>query len=139
MPVRAGYGFDVRTLRPEAIRLAEDGVVEVDLPPLAVFSVEPILEELEVRTEEGGWRRLDPSGRDEGTRQALAGLRRDIRGYAEARLETAPPARMNAARAVARMLTPPLQAAGMPAPRYRVRVGEGAVLTLDGAALDRER
>src|SRR5687767_14231548 len=59
LPGRVGYGFDVRELGSDDVRLAEDGFVEVDLPELAVFSVEPILERAEVRSEAAGWALLD--------------------------------------------------------------------------------
>lgn len=136
VPARVAYGFDVRHLRPEAIRLADDGVVEVDLPALAVFSVEPVLEDAQIRAGDEGWMRLSPTGGRAETQRALAALRPALRTRAERHVATASQPRANAARAVARMLTPPLVAAGMPAPTYRIRIGEGAVLTLDGATLD---
>ena len=128
VPGRVAYGFDVRTIGPDDIRLAEDGVVEVDLPPLNTFSVEPILERAEVRTDASGWARVDPARGARVTRNALASARGRMRDQAERHLAEAREPRINAARAVAEMLTPALVAAGQPAPRYRIRVGEDEVL-----------
>jgi len=43
---RVYYGFDVRALQPTSIRLTTDRVVEVMLPPLTLYAVEPNLEAL---------------------------------------------------------------------------------------------
>ena len=131
VPTRAAYGFDVGQLRPSDIRFADDGAVEVDLPALRVFSVEPMLERARIRTDEGGWMRLRPTGGREEVRRALGAVRPAAQEQAERDLAGADQPRLNAARAVTRMLTPPLRAAGLDAPRYRIRVGPGTVFTLD--------
>jgi hypothetical protein len=59
-----------------------------------------------------------------------------MREQADRHLSESQAPRMNAARAVARMLTPALRAAGAPSPRFRVRVGEGAVLELAGEGVE---
>jgi len=136
VPSRVAYGFDLSDLDANDIRFAEDGTVEVDLPPLRVFSVEPELEDAQIRTEAGGWMRFAPTTDGaEQTRQALAAVRPAARTQAERHLARADQPRTNAARAVVRMLTPPLRAAGLEAPRYRIRLGSGATLTLDGDAV----
>lgn len=131
VPTRAAYGFDVGQLRASDIRFAEDGTVEVDLPALRVFSVEPMLERAQIRTDEGGWMQLRPTGGREEVRRALGAVRPAAQEQAVRHLARADQPRLNAARAVARMLTPPLRAAGLDAPRYRIRVGPGTVFTLD--------
>ncbi|HEY0674449.1 MAG TPA: DUF4230 domain-containing protein, partial [Longimicrobiales bacterium] len=45
VPGRAYYGFDVRTLKAEQIRLIGDTLVEIDVPAPQVYSVEPNLSE----------------------------------------------------------------------------------------------
>jgi len=43
VPGRVSYGFAADSLRPDMIRMTEAGVVEVELPPLQVYSAEPDL------------------------------------------------------------------------------------------------
>lgn len=136
VPGRVAYGFDVRALTAGDVRLAEDGVVEVDLPDLVVFSVEPLLERAQVRTDATGWARLDAARSGDVAARALREAQRRMRTQAGRHLFDAEAPRVNAARAVARMLTPALQAAGVAAPRYRIRLGDGAALTLEGEGVE---
>lgn len=118
VPGRASYGFDVRTLRPEDVRLGEDGVVEVVVPKLSVHSVEPDLAKLEVETSRG-WLRTDASVaalQTLATRNLTAALRTQAEAYVAGE---AVQAKTNTARALAAMLRPALVAAGMDAPRFR--------------------
>lgn len=131
VPGRVAYGFDVRRLRPSDIRFTEDGVVEVAVPVLTVFSVEPELERAELRTEVG-WARLHRSSGQRMERRALEEIRPAMREVAERHLSRAESPRLNTAEALAHLLTPPLQAAGLPSPRFRFRLSNGAVLELDG-------
>jgi hypothetical protein len=136
LPGRAAYGFDIREIGAEDIRLADDGVVEIDLPELTTFSVEPILERAEVRTDASGWARLDAERGSRVTRNALASARRRMREQADRHIAESPSPRLNAARAVVRMVAPSLRAAGVERPRFRVTVGVGEVLELDPSALE---
>ncbi len=136
LPGRVGYGFDVRDIGADDVRLAEDGTVEVDLPELSAFSVEPILERAQVRTDASGWAMIDPERGSGVTTRALGVARQRMRQQADRHLAESQAPRMNAARAVVRMLTPALQAAGATTLRYRVRIGAGAVLELEGEGVE---
>lgn len=119
------YGFDVRSLDPSMIVVGEDGVVEVTLPPLHVVAVEASLAELRVTSDEGLLRR----GAGESLRaEALRDVDEALRLQAERHLATSSQPRVNTARALAEMLRPPLEAAGMPDPRFRFRLGDNLVL-----------
>ncbi|HYE95410.1 MAG TPA: DUF4230 domain-containing protein [Rubricoccaceae bacterium] len=131
VPGRAAYGFDVRTLRAEHIRLAEDGWVEVEVPALTVFSVEPDLERTQVQTQ-AGWAQAWNSPERRLVEGALAQIQRAMRAQAAGHLRTSPAPRANTAEALRAMLTPPLEAAGLAAPRFRFRLGPEAVLELRG-------
>ena len=58
MPGRAAYGFSLRSLSPSDIRYTPAGEVVVTLPPLTVFSAEPVLEDAEVSVDARRWQRL---------------------------------------------------------------------------------
>jgi hypothetical protein len=125
VPGRVSYGFDVRALRPEMIAVEEGGVVAVDLPALAVHSVEPRLSRLRVRTRTQGWMRVFPSAVNEQVRKrALAGVRGAFRAQAKERIASATQPRVNTARALEKMLRPPLVAAGVEDPQFRIRIGD---------------
>ncbi len=137
VPGRASYGFDVRRLRPQDVRYTPDGVVVVTLPALSVYAVEPRLEDAELSADAGGWQRLSRSPERAAVRSALAQVRPAIRRQAEAYVaENAQPPR-NAARAVARVIRTPLEAAGVRGARFRFVVAPGDTLDLpagDGPA-----
>lgn len=130
VPGKAAYGFDVRTLRPQDVRLLDGGIVEVTLPALSVHTVEPDLSRLEVQTRRGWLRSSQSVDRMEAqaTQQLTAALRRQ----AEAHLAgSALQARQHTADALAAMLRPALVAAGMEAPRFRFRADEGVTIEVD--------
>ena len=133
VPGRIAYGFDTRALDASAIRLLdEDGapVVQVALPPLAVFSVEPILEQAQIRAESGGWIRPSRDNEREALRQTLGRVRPALREQGETHLrDSAQPAR-NTAEAVAAQLRGPLAALGLEAPTFRFVMPDGETLTL---------
>jgi len=129
VPGTVSYGFDVQNLAPSMITVQEKGLVGVALPSLAVHSVEPDLAKLEVRTQTAGWMRVLPSDLPEAVRtQALGAVKGAFRTQAERRIDTATQPRVNTARALEAMLRPPLKAAGVDTPRFRIRVGEELVL-----------
>jgi hypothetical protein len=129
VPGTVSYGFDVRTLTPSMITVRKKGLVGVALPDLVVHSVEPDLAKLEVGTQTAGWMRVLPSDLPEAVRtQALGAVKEAFRAQAERRLDTATQPRVNTARALEAMLRPPLKAAGVDTPRFRIRVGEQLVL-----------
>jgi hypothetical protein len=130
VPGRISYGFDVRDLRPAMIRVEDEGTVAVDLPELSVHSVEPDLARLRVQSSTAGWMRVFPSEVHEEVRmQALEGVEDAFRMQAERHLASATQPRVNTARALRAMLTPPLKAAGVETPRFRMWVGEQLTLT----------
>lgn len=130
VPGRVSYGFNVQALRPSMIRVEDDGTIAVDLPALSVHSVEPDLARLKVRSSTEGWMRVFPSEVNEDVRkEALAGVQEAFRMQADRHLQSATQPRVNTARALEAMLTPPLKAAGVEAPRFRMWVGERLTLT----------
>lgn len=129
VPGKADYGFDVRTLRPEDVRLGDDGVVEVTIPALSVRRVEGDLSRMEVETQRG-WMRTDASVaqlQEAALRQIHDALRAQATGYVAGE---AVQAKTNTAHALAAMLRPALVAAGMEAPRFRFQITP--TLRLDG-------
>jgi len=130
VPGRVSYGFEVGHLRAEMITIEDNELVAVDLPELSIHSIEPELENLQVRTRQSGWMRVFPSEvRQDVRSRAMGEVRKAFRAQAESRLRTATQPRVNTARALEKMLTPPLKAAGLDGPRFRIRVGDQ--LTLD--------
>jgi len=130
VPGRVSYGFDVRALEPEMVRVQEGGVVAVDLPALSVHSIEPSLGDLRVRSSTEGWMQVFSSRVPVEVRErALSGVREAFRAQVEARLQSATQPKVNTARALKAMLTPPLRATGLDSPQFRIRVGDQLSLT----------
>ncbi len=130
VPGRVSYGFDVRSLTPKMITVGDEGTIAVDVPELSVYSVEPDLARLQVKTSTEGWMRVVPSEVQGDVRErALSGVEPAFRRQAERRLESATQPRVNTAEALKQMLTPPLKAAGVDRPRFRIRVGDRLSLT----------
>ena len=134
VPGRIAYGFDTRAVTASDVRLVEgaDGsaTVRVALPPLAVFSTEPVLEEATLRAESGGWIKPSRDAEREALREALGRVRPALRRQGEAHLrESAQPAR-NAAEAVAAQLRGPLAALGLEAPAFEFALPGGETLRL---------
>lgn len=137
VPGRVSYGFDVRTLKPSMVRVEDDGVVAVEIPSLTIHGIEPSLAKLKVRSTTEGWMRVFSSEvPGEVRRRAMGTVREALRRQARARLDSTTQPRVNTARALKKMLTPPLKAAGLADPRFRIRVGDHLSLTPE--ATDRE-
>lgn len=130
VPGRVSYGFEADSLKPEMVRMLEDGAIEVSLPPLAVYSAEADLSELEVETERG-WARLG-AGEEETERRALAIVESAMRRQALNHLRTSYQPRINAARALERLLEPALRGLGMEQPEFRFRLGDDLVILPSG-------
>jgi hypothetical protein len=117
------YGFDVRLLRAEHIRLvpgsAGADTVEVVMPPLAMHAVDVDLEALDVRTERG-WLTLGTERSDALTQQALDNLRTALRREGHAYLDRSLTPYEHTARALRLLLAPPLEAAGLEQPHFRI-------------------
>jgi hypothetical protein len=128
VPGRVAYGFDVSQLRAEQIRVRPDGLIEVSLPVLAVYSAESYLGQLEVKTEATGWMQLFGSQEQAAEREALRGVRDALRRQGQVRLDTATQPRVNTAKALEKLLRPVLVAAGVPNPRFRFEIGDELVM-----------
>ena len=133
VPGTVSYGFDVQTLDSSMIAVDDQGQVGVALPSLSVQSVEPDLAQLEVRSRAHGWMRVLPSDMPKAVRrEALGTVKAAFREQAARRLKGATQPRVNTARALEKMLRPALQAAGVEAPQFRIRVGDELVLHPEG-------
>jgi len=130
VPGRVSYGFEADSLKPEMVRMLEDGTIEVQLPALAVYSAEPDLSRLEVETERG-WARAG-SLEDEVERDALTIVEGAMRRQAVSHLRSSYQPRINAARALERILVPALRGLGMEDPQLRFRLGEDLVILPTG-------
>ena len=133
VPATMTYGFSLDAFDADAIRFREDGVVEVVLPPLSVFSVEPQLEDADVDIDVTGQARLTPSLTERTVEQTLHQVRPALRRQAEEHLQTSSQPRVNSARALRRVLASPLEAAGvdLDAVRFRFVIAPGDTLDLN--------
>ena len=138
VPATMTYGFSLDDFDADAIRFREDGTVEVVLPPLSVFSVEPELERAEVDIEVSGQARLTPSMTERTVQQTLRRVRPALRRQAEAHLGSSSQPRVNSARTLRRVLSAPLEAAGVDLRQVRFRFVVAPGDTLD-IATDGER
>ena len=130
IPGRMTYGFDLGDLRAEDIRFDPAGVVEVRLPPLRVEAVEAILEEANVDVQTTGTDRLGAEAVRSTVERAFREVRPALRRQAEDHLERADQPRVNTARALRRMLSTPLEAAGVEGVRFRFLLAPGDTLEL---------
>ena len=131
LPGRVSYGFDVRKLQGEDIRLLENGVVEVTLPALSIHAVAPRLSEMEVKTNVG-WARLYRSSGRRVEQKAIRVAEKALRQQAQQHLDTSAEPRVNTARALKKMLTPILESAGVTDPRFRIQMGPEIVMEPEG-------
>lgn len=130
VPGTVAYGFQVDSLRPEMVRMLEDGAIQIELPPLAVYSTSADLSRLEVETERG-WARPG-SLEDEVERRALTIVEGAMRRQAISHLRTSYQPRINAARAMERLLRPALRGLGMEDPEFRFKLGDDLVILPTG-------
>ena len=130
VPATMTYGFSLDDLDADDVRFREGGTVEVTLPPLSVFSVEPELERAAVDIEARGGARLSPEITERTLEQTLRRVRPALRAQAEAHLRDSSQPRVNSARALRRVLAAPLEAAGvdLDAVRFRFVLAPGDTL-----------
>ena len=130
VPATMTYGFSLDAFDADAVRFREDGVVEVVLPPLSVFSVEPELEDAEVDIDVSGTSRLSPELTERTLEQTLRRVRPALRRQAQAHLRDSSQPAVNSARALRRMLAAPLEAAGvdLDVVRFRFVIAPGDTL-----------
>lgn len=132
VPGRMSYGFSLDALDPSDIRFLEGGIVEIQMPELAVFSVEPILDSARVSVGTTGAGRLSPQLAARTMEGTLRRVRPALRQQAEAHVATADGPALNTAQALAAMLRTPLEAAGVEGARFRFILAPGDTLLLDG-------
>jgi hypothetical protein len=125
VPGRVSYGFDISQLTVEMIRVSGD-TVEIEIPPVTIYSTEPDLSRLEVETTTGWARR--PVTAQEAERRAVQLLSSALEQQGEAHLARSAQPRVNTARALRRLLDPVVAGLGMERPHVRVNLGSGLVL-----------
>lgn len=131
LPGRVSYGFDVSHLRPDDIRLQDDGVVEVQVPPLEVHAVEPDLSAMEVETSVG-WARLHARSGQDVEQRAMTYAQQALRKQGEQHLEANAQPRINTARALHQLLVPVLETAGWSDPHFRFHLSPDLILEPEG-------
>ena len=122
-PGRVYYGFDVRRLTPDMIRLVDDSTIHVELPPIQVQAIEPVLDRMEIDTDVA-WSRSDETGR-EIERRAIAHLQAALRTQGHAHLRDSTQPRVNTAEALRHMLEPTVRALGIERPNFRFDLAPG--------------
>lgn len=133
LPGRMSYGFSLDALDPADIRFLDGGIVEIRMPELSVFSVEPILDSARVSVATTGAGRVSPQLSARTLESTLRRVRPALREQAEAHVATAEGPALNTAEALAAMLGTPLEAAGVEGARFRFLLAPGDTLVLDGA------
>ena len=139
VPATMTYGFSLDDFDADAIRFREDGILEVVLPPLSVFSVEPELEEAEIDIAVTGTGRLSPEMTERTVERTLQGVRPALRRQAETHLRTSDQPAVNSAQALRRMLAAPLGASGVDLDDVRFRFVLAPGDTLDVSDAGRRR
>ena len=124
IPGKVAYGFNVRDLKAEDINVAEDGVIEVDLPELSTFSVEPYLDQAEIQTEVG-WARMHSKSGQVQEEKALGRVNETLRNQARSVLDNSQQPQINTAEALQAMLLPVTEALGIENPQFRFKLGNG--------------
>ena len=115
-PGRVYYGFDVRELTPDMIRMVDDSTIHVQLPPLRILAVEPQLERMEIDTDVS-WTRSDETGRQV-ERRAIGHIQAALRAQGSAHLRDSSQPRVNTAEAVRAMIEPAVRAIGVQQPGF---------------------
>lgn len=127
VPGRISYGFDVRALQPSMIRLVGGDTVEVQIPDVSIYSIEPNLTQMELETRRG-WARISESTREQVRDRAIELVQQSMRTQGQRHLGDSRQPRINTAEALYRMLRPVLLAAGMEDPHLRFRIGRSITI-----------
>ena len=122
-PGRVFYGFDVRRLTPEMIHLVDDSTIHVELPPLQILAVEPVLGRMQIDTDVD-WSRSDATAR-EVERRAITHLQAALRVQGNAHLRDSTQPRVNSAEALRHMLEPTVRSLGIERPNFRFDLAPG--------------
>ena len=125
VPGRAFYGFDVRTLKAEHIDIRGD-TVGVTVPEPVVLSTAANLEQLKVWSSQG-WLRTPASVRT-AEQSALRRVQAALDQQAAQHVRTSVQPHLNSARALEKMLTPSVQAAGLRKPVFRFQIGRRLIM-----------
>jgi hypothetical protein len=128
-PGRVSYGFRVDELSRASFRVMGD-TIQMEVPPVRVYSVEPALHEMDVRTT-AGWLRARASTQSDVQQRATALVSDALRAQAEAHLRSAEQPAINTAHTLAELLRPAFQAQGMADPVFRFLLGDGLTYTSD--------
>jgi hypothetical protein len=134
-PGRVAYGIDVAQIGSNAIAVHGDTIV-IRVPEPRVFSVEPLLERMEVETQ-SGWLRTRPDAREQLQQEAITMLRAALDAQARRHLADAEQPRINTAETLYELLRPVFIAAGVPDPVFRFDITDRLVYRGGGA--DRPR
>jgi hypothetical protein len=134
-PGRVAYGIDVSQVGPDAIAVHGDTIV-IRVPEPRVFSVEPLLEQMEVETQ-AGWMRTRPDAREQLQQDAIMMLRGALDTQARRHLADADQPRINTAETLYELLRPVFIAAGVTDPVFRFDITDRLVYR--GGGGDRPR
>lgn len=129
IPGRVSYGLRVSDVRERDIRVIGD-TVEIRLPDPSVYSIEPILERMEVQTE-SGWLTLRGEAREDVERRAIGMVRAAMLEQAQQHLAGSEQPRINSAETLYELLRPVFRSAGLDDPVFRFRLGESLTWTGD--------
>jgi hypothetical protein len=125
LPGRVSYGFPISDLREDHIRVYGD-TVEMRVPDPRLFSVEPVLAQMEVETE-SGWLRPSREGRMEVQQRATSLVDGAFRQQALRHLQDSEQPRINTAETLHELLRPAFVAAGMREPVFRFVISDRLV------------
>ena len=125
VPGRAYYGFDVRELDREKIRIRGD-TIEITVPQPRVISVDANLQELRVWSAKG-WLRSSQSLQSV-ERRAMQRIDNVLARQAAQHVATSAQPRVNSAEAIRRMVRPVVEAAGISNPVFQFQLTERLTL-----------
>lgn len=129
VPGRVSYGIRVSDVQARDIAVFGD-TVEIRLPDPAVYSVEPMLERMEVQTE-AGWLTVRGEAREDVERRAIGLVRGAMLEQARLHLAGSEQPRINSAETLHELLRPVFQSAGVKEPVFRFRLGESLTWSAD--------
>jgi len=125
VPGRVYYGFDVRELDRDKIRIRGD-TIEITVPQPRVISVDANLQELRVWSAKG-WLRSSQSLQTV-ERTAMQRIDNVLARQAAQHVATSAQPRVNSAEAIRRMVRPVLEAAGITNPVFQFQLTERLTL-----------
>jgi hypothetical protein len=119
VPGRVSYGISLQDITIDDIEILDRRTVRIDLPELQIYSIEPELQQLNIRTELG-WARWSSSGRQL-ERRALGEVRTALERQGHQHLQQSDQPAINTMLALERLLGPALRSAGVENPRFEFR------------------